>query len=247
MSKEKSDRVFAIIERALVPLILGLLVFTNQQAQVRISRAQTKLAEEQAKMAAVQSEQGFNIECIKLFFNDICGSDTTRQKMAIRLLKLLNDSLAKPLCEAASEITSQPQIAAAAASIRDGIVARELGGYRIEIVYPEGNEGCAREAAAIRDGLINKVAAETLIVRKVPAQAPGRYDFSGGYAIRYQAGSRSDAAQHLQSVLAASMPDKEFRLEPYGGAKMLRSITIIVPAKTAPATATDAAVQPGTR
>jgi hypothetical protein len=55
MDEERFKRTLAIIERVLVPLILGVLVFTTQNAQVRISRAQTVLSQQQTAAAAEQT------------------------------------------------------------------------------------------------------------------------------------------------------------------------------------------------
>jgi hypothetical protein len=244
MAEEKSGRVYAIVEKALVPLILGLLVFTNQQAQVSISRAQTKLAEEQAKMAVVQSEQGFNLECVKQFYAELCGNDPVRKKMAITLLAVLNDSLAKPLAEVASMLAGDSATAAAADSLRGRIVARELSKNRIEILYLVGEEGCARIAAEMRDSINGRALAETVIVRGVPEESFRRQNPNGDNAIRYQARAGSDAVQRLQSVLASLMPDREFRLVSDEGHRMFRSIRVFLSPPETPRPAPDTA-QPG--
>jgi hypothetical protein len=215
MSKEGSGRVFDLLEKVLVPLILALLVFTNQQAQVRISRAQTKLAEEQAKMAAIQGEQGFNIECVKLFFNDICGSDPKRQRMAMALLALLNDSLAKPLADGVaqdSSAVSRPVLEAARA-VQVDIGARELRMYKVVIYCPKDNETYMRDAELIRDSLLSHIVAESVVVRRVEWSWFVDHRYSDGYQIRYEADTESGVARYLKSLLESVKPGREFRLE----------------------------------
>ena len=155
MSIETLKSVLGVIERVLVPLVLGFLVYTTQMAQVRISRAQTELSKQQATLAATQGQQGFNVDCIKLFFNDICGQDVEkRQRMALALLTLLNDSLAKPLCQAVSENAGfSRELVDDARSMQAGILDRELARCKVVVYCIRGNPVYEADAQAIYDSL----------------------------------------------------------------------------------------------
>jgi hypothetical protein len=204
MGNQTSVRVVEFVERALVPLLLGFLVFTNQQAQVRIARSQTTLAEQQAKMSAEQSKQNFNIECIKLFFNDIYGNDRGRQKMAITTLHLINDSLAIPLSRTVAEDTTySPSVRASADAVRAGINARwhkPLSGYKVVIYYLSGDSTHSTDALAYRDAVTTLTAAG-VDIRAVSKDFFTSHDYSDGYQIRYERDTETEAADSLKTIL----------------------------------------------
>jgi hypothetical protein len=234
MDKQTVVRIVEFVERAFVPLVLGFLVFTTQQAQVRIGRLQTALAEQQAKMSAEEGQQNFDIECIKYFFNDISGDNQRRQRMAIAVLKLINDDLAEPLAEQiARDPTYSPDIRAEAETLGARIEARRLGGlagYRVTIYYLTGNPKFETDARIYSSAAKTRSSADAVVMRPVSKDFFVSHDYSDGYQIRYEADTEMDAAQDLKAVLEAAKPDKEIRLETIRG-RTPGSISVFVASK----------------
>ena len=97
------ENVLRILEKLVVPVMLGLLAWLGSQAATKISEGQLTLAASVAASAAedrkLEFRRSMQAKYIEIFYKDLNSGDPKSQSNAIRLVKLVDSDLANSLLD----------------------------------------------------------------------------------------------------------------------------------------------------
>ena len=82
-------KILEVLEKLLIPILLGVLTFVTSEAGFRISQSQLKLAESQEQRQKDEAKNNLQIKYIELFYNDITSGDNKKRSNAVQLAKKL--------------------------------------------------------------------------------------------------------------------------------------------------------------
>ena len=82
-----------IIEKLIVPIFLGVLVFVTTNTSNKIMSQQTGLIEIQNEHNIESSKRQLELKYLELFYNDINSDNLNKQSNAVGLLRLMNPEL----------------------------------------------------------------------------------------------------------------------------------------------------------
>jgi hypothetical protein len=219
LPKEDSSKanILEVLEKLLIPILLGILAFITNRAGNQISEAQLKLSESQLALAKAQntrqeSEAKSNLQTkyIELFYKDISSEDAKKQEYALSFLKLISPDVAAPLLSWATTYV-KPEVKSQVNTARNEISSRILSSYEIVLYFPENNQDSLKSAQDIKRILIEYGLGENQIkLEKRDETFFQRLGYPKGYEIRYDKGSEEDAAQLLENILKMAYPSKQF-------------------------------------
>src|SRR5690242_19757757 len=93
------DRVTRVLEKLIIPLLIGVLAWFGNQAATKISEAQLHLAESAAEDRRAEFRHSMQAKYIEIFYKDLNSGDTKSQLNAIRLVRLMDGDLAQNLLD----------------------------------------------------------------------------------------------------------------------------------------------------
>lgn len=219
LSKDNSSNLkpLEILEKLLIPVLLGILAFAtnhagNQisEAQLELSRSQLKLAEAQNARQDSESKSNLQAKYIELFYKDISSQDVEKQKSALSFLKLISSEAAAPLLDWAT-INVKTEVESQVKTARREINSRILSDYKIVIFFPENNEKLLQTAQSIKQSLVDYGLVENQVgLEEKNAAFFNSLGYPKGYEIRYDSGKEDEAAKLLENILKKSYPSKQF-------------------------------------
>lgn len=215
--KDSSIKKLDILEKLLIPVLLGFLAFITNRAGNQISAAQLELSKAQLKLAEAQnvrqeSEAKNNLQTkyIELFYKEISSQDAKKQEYALSFLKLISPDAATPLLSWAA-IYVKPEVKPQINAAKNEINFRILSSYEIILYFLENNQDLLKSAQDIKQSLVKYGLRENQI--KLDQKDDAFFQKLGyptGYEIRYDRGSEDNAAQLLENILKSAYPSKQF-------------------------------------
>jgi hypothetical protein len=210
-------KILEVLEKLLIPVLLGILAFiTNRagnqisEAQLELSRSQLKLAEAQNARQESEARSNLQTKYIELFYKEISSQDAKKQEYALSFLKLISPDVAAPLLGWAT-IYVKPEVQPQVNTARNEINSRILSSYEIVLYFPENNQDSLKSAQDIKRSLLEYGLGENQVkLEKKDDTFFQRLGYPKGYEIRYDKGSEEDAAQLLESILKRAYPSKQF-------------------------------------
>lgn len=197
------ENALRILEKLVVPVMLGLLAWLGSQAATKISESQLKLAESAAEDRKLEFRRGMQAKFIEIFYKDINSSDPKMQSSAIRLVQLVDSDLAKSLLDlvAATPGVSQAVVAQAKEVRREIEAVAPLKGYKIGIYFHRDDTSSLTTVTTLRQKL--QEAGFRGQVQEYPSDETffGRVVPLDTLEVRHEAGAEEDAANALVSIL----------------------------------------------
>jgi hypothetical protein len=197
------DRTLHILEKLVIPVMLGFLAWVGSQAATKIAEGQLHLAENTADHQKLESRRSMQAKFIEMFYKDLNSGDPASQMNAVRLVRLIDADLAQSLLTlvATTPGISQAVVAKANEAKRQAENISPLSSYKIGIYYPSGNFSATPTALRIEEslreagfnGIIQKYPSDPSFIQKVNAPV--------GLEIRFEPGIEDDAADALLSIV----------------------------------------------
>lgn len=228
------DRVYWILEKALVPLTVAALLFFGNRAAQTISAAQLELAKQTARENAEAREQEFRASMqakyFEMFHADLASGEKQRQTTAIQLLYLMDAQLADSISKSiANNPDASPELRAKVEVAARKIESTALQRFKIGIYYPAGDAAAEVRAKAILAALeTRRIAREVQLYPRSP-QTLASWTAARRLEVRYEDGAEDLAADQLVGVLADAPLQLSAAKQPVG-TRTSGFISIMVPA-----------------
>ena len=101
------ERIWNIIEKAFIPLVIALIAYYGNSVATHISERQLVLARSTAEAQREEFQRIIQTKYIELFYTEITSEDSRKQKQAIGLLHSMDPELALSLSKL---VTSNSEI-----------------------------------------------------------------------------------------------------------------------------------------
>ena len=155
-------KILEVLEKLLIPILLGVLTFVTSEAGFRISQSQLKLAESQEQRQKDEAKNNLQIKYIELFYNDITSGDNKKRSNAVQLAKKLISDEANPLLSWAStiqDIKEDPKLVSDINAAKIEVDRRDdfrnrLKDYKIVIYFPQNDQKLWDSAQEIKRKLV---------------------------------------------------------------------------------------------
>ena len=207
------ENALRILEKLVVPVMLGLLAWLASQAATKISESQLKLAESGADDRKLEFRRSMQAKYIEIFYKDLNSGDPKSQSNAIRLVQLVDSDLAKSLLDlvAATPGVSQAVVAQAKEVRREIEAIAPLKGYKIGIYFYRDDAPSLPTVTKLRHRL--QEAGFRGLVQDYPNDESffGRFVPPDTLEVRYEAGAEEDAANALVSILETSSTKSKWK------------------------------------
>jgi len=212
-------KIFEVLEKLLIPILLGLLALATNQAGIKISESQFELAKSQEQRQKDEAKNNLQIKYVEIFYNDITSGDTKKQNSAVQLARKLISDEASPLLSWAATIQNVKtdeklvsDINAAKIEIdrRDNF-HNKFKAYKIVFYFPQNNQISLDSAQEIKQKLVEYGLSQSQVVLESKDDDYFKELFYlSDYEIRYDEGSENDEAELLENFLTKSLPLKKF-------------------------------------
>lgn len=227
IKKDKSSKVKALIdilESIILPLILGWLAYSVNQASLNLAEQQEEnnRAYQKTQQEFQQEQFSANIQSkyIELIYQDITSNDPERIKEAVNFLTTMESELASKFANLVINSEKAPQIAKdKAGEIQRSIdILGNLFNYKIGIYFLEGRTDLKQKANTIKSKLTEYGFQDNQI-----AIYPRNNDFFNRVSppsddqIRYEPIVEEEDAQKLQDILQEVYPENSFRKQTIRG------------------------------
>ena len=203
------ENVLRILEKLVVPVMLGLLAWLGSQAATKISEGQLTLAASAAEDRKLEFRRSMQAKYIEIFYKELNSGDPKSQSNAIRLVKLVDSDLANSLLDLVPNTPNVSQaVVAQAKEVRREIEAisavAPLKGYKIGIYYYRDDPASLQTVLKLRQRL--QEAGFRGLVQDYPNDESffGRFVPPDTLEVRYEAGAEEDAANALVSIMVTA-------------------------------------------
>jgi hypothetical protein len=223
-------KILHVLEKLVIPIMLGVLAWIGTQAGAKISEGQLRLSESAAEDRKVEFRRSMQAKYIEICYKDINSGDPKSQMNAIRLVRLVDSELAQNLLDLVPGTPGITQAAVAkAGEVKNEIAAvAPLSGYSIGIYYLDDDSPSLATAQEIAGRI--KDAGFSGVVRKFPSKAAfyERVVAPSTIEIRYEPGYEDDAADALLSIVPTSESKLRWSKKPVSN-RTANFISIFVP------------------
>jgi hypothetical protein len=212
-------KILEVLEKLLIPILLGVLTFVTSEAGFRISQSQLKLAESQEQRQKDEAKNNLQIKYIELFYNDITSGDNKKRSNAVQLAKKLISDEANPLLSWAStiqDIKEDPKLVSDINAAKIEVDRRDdfrnrLKDYKIVIYFPQNDQKLWDSAQEIKQKLVgNGLSQSQVNLESRNDDFFKNLGYPNDYEIRYDKGLENDEAEILENFLTKSLPSKKF-------------------------------------
>lgn len=225
----KTKKIFNIIEKLLIPIMLGVLAYIANMASIEISKAQNVLAEQEAVTRAEQFDAQLQVKYLELFYADITSGDVDKQKNAITLLSSMNEKLASSLgglIESAENIDAT--LKTKAVKIIDEIQSVSiLEKYKIGI-YPAPNSVSSDEVMSQIVAVLRNAGISNIQTYKKDTEFFNKVTWPKTVEIRYEKNYEEEQADLLKKIFENSEVTSLVKLKMVNN-RTNRFISIFIP------------------
>jgi hypothetical protein len=197
------EQILRILEKLVVPIMLGLLAWFGSQAASKISEGQLKLAESAAEDRKVEFRRSMQAKYIEIFYKDLNSGDSRSQSNAIRLMQMVDTDLAKNLLELVAVTPGvSPAVIAQASAVKKEIETTDsLKGYKIGIYFYGDDPSSIPRVLKVRERL--KDAGFRGIIQDYPSTQEffEKVNSPKGLEVRYESGVEEEAALALITLV----------------------------------------------
>jgi len=199
-----SERILRIVEKVLVPVLLGALTSIVAYGQLQVADASSKISDGQLELARQTFRRTMQTKYVEIIYKELTTGDSKAQLKTIKLIRHLDEEVANQL---AAYVEEAPQIAkevveSVATIKRELALVGPLNGYKIALYYYR-DDPMSEKRAQSAEAQIRK-AGFTGILQ--PSARDDNFfnaaDPPKAIEIRYDAGIEDDAANALLSILA---------------------------------------------
>jgi len=197
------ENILRILEKFIVPVMLGLLAWLGSQAASKISEGQLRLSESAAEDRKVEFRRSMQAKYIEIFYKDLNSGDSKSQSNAIRLMQMVDGDLAKNLLDLVPVTPGiSPAIVAQASAAKKEIeTTGPLKGYKIGIYFYADDHSSVSRVLKVHErlkdsgfrGVVQDYPSNTAFFEKVNAPQ--------GLEVRYEAGIEDEAAKALLLIV----------------------------------------------
>ena len=197
------DRLLRVLEKLVLPVLVGLLAWVGNQAATKISEGQLELARAAAEDRRLEFQRGMQAKYLEIFYKDLNSGEQSGQLNAIRLLRVVDSDLAERLI-ALVTITpgvTQVVIEKANEAKRDLDQLRPLSGFKIGLFYYRDNEASTSQATRSREQLQKLGFSGTIQMIPSDDESLKAFDPPKSVEVRYEAGIEDDASMALLGIV----------------------------------------------
>jgi hypothetical protein len=224
------ENILRVLEKLVIPAMLGLLAWLGSQGAAKISESQLRLAESAAEDRKVEFRRGMQAKYIEIFYKDLNSGDAKSQSNAIRLMRVVDSDLSQSLLELVAVTPGvSPAVVAQATEVKKEILAiAPLRGFTIGIYYYKDDPTVGKTLLAIKSRL--KSAGFLGTIQEYPNDDAF---FERVYApkaleIRFEGDTENEASRTLLSIMKNANANENWTLLKVGS-KTPNFISIFVP------------------
>lgn len=224
------ENVLRVLEKLVIPAMLGLLAWLGSQGATKISESQLRLAESAAEDRKTEFRRGMQAKYIEIFYKDLNSGDPKSQSNAIRLMRVVDSDLSQSLLELVAVTPGiSPAVVQQATEVKREILAiAPLRGYTIGLYYYKDDAAAGRTLSSIKSRL--KTSGFLGSVQEYPNDDAF---FERVYApktleIRFEGGTEDEASKTLLSIMKSTAANENWNLLKVGS-KTPDFISIFVP------------------
>jgi hypothetical protein len=201
--KSLGSKILHVVEKLIIPIMLGVLGWVGTQAGTKISEGQLRLSESAAEDRKVEFRRNMQAKYIEIFYKDLNSGDSKSQMNAIRLVRLVDSELAQNLLDLVPGTPGVSQaVVAKAGEVKQQLAAvAPLSGYKIGIYFYDNDPSSIPSVLKVAERL--KDAGFSGTVQQYPSNDAffENVNRPSGLEVRYEAGIEDQAADALLAIV----------------------------------------------
>lgn len=226
----KYERLLTILEKLILPAILGLLAWFGSQAATQISEAQLQLAHSSVENQNNEAKRAIQVKFIEIFYKDFNSGNPSSQMNAIRLVKLLDAKLAQDLLTlvATTPGVTEEVVEKANEAKRYVETISPLNGYKIGIYFPIKDSSAELFAHKISNRIKASGFMGPLEIYPKDHSFFEKINYPRGLEVRYESGIEDEAAESLLALVRSLDNSDSWSARPVSS-RTRNFISVIIP------------------